>query len=91
MRVVVINGTSIESIEEAHLQIQKNFRFPDYYGKNLDALYDLLSTEDRRTRILFFDTKGLVKKLGKRGEMLLHTFEEAVMENQKLYFLRIEK
>lgn len=91
MRVVVINGTTIESMEEAHLQIKKNFCLPGYYGKNLDALFDLLSTEDRKTMILFFDSKGFVQRVGKKGEVLVTTFQDVDLANQQIRFIRIER
>ncbi len=91
MRVVVINGTTLESMEEAHLQIRKQGRFPGYYGKNLDALYDLLSTEDRKTLILFFDSQGFVQRMGKKGERLVTTFQEVDLENQQIRFIRIAR
>ena len=31
---------NMDSKEEIHAYLQDVFHFPDYYGKNLDALYD---------------------------------------------------
>ena len=32
--------------EDAHEYLKNKFQFPDYYGRNLDALYDLLTEMD---------------------------------------------
>ena len=40
---VVIDAGKLEERAAAHEYLKKIFAFPDYYGKNLDALYDLLS------------------------------------------------
>ena len=91
MRRILINGISIESMKAVHNRIKKSFRFPSYYGRNLDALYDLLSTEDRRAMILFFDSKGFVRRFGSGGEALMETFQDAALENRRIRFIRIER
>ena len=37
--------------EDAHEYLKNKFQFPDYYGRNLDALYDLL-TEMHETEVV---------------------------------------
>lgn len=91
MRMITINGNRMTSMEEAHLHLKKTCRFPDYYGKNLDALYDMLSTEDRNTLLLFFDSRGVVKQLGLRGERLVETFQDAALANQRIRLIRVER
>ncbi len=91
MRMAVINGTRLESFDDIHLRLCNQLHFPDYYGKNLDALYDLLSTEDRNTLVLLFDSKGMVERLGNKGKKLVETFQDAALINQRIRFIRIEK
>ena len=45
---VVIDGRGIGSEAEFHDKIAEAMDFPSYYGKNLDALWDVLSTEIER-------------------------------------------
>ena len=43
MDIVIIDAKRLTEKTSAHEYLQKLFSFPDYYGKNLDALYDCLS------------------------------------------------
>ena len=43
MEIVIIDAKRLTEKIQAHEYLQKLFSFPDYYGKNLDALYDCLS------------------------------------------------
>ena len=47
MQEVLIRGIDFESTEEIHDYIAEELSFPSYYGKNLDALYDVLTDLSR--------------------------------------------
>lgn len=40
---VILDARKLGTKGSAHPYLKKVFRFPDYYGNNLDALYDCLS------------------------------------------------
>ena len=40
---IVIEGSEIESREQFHELLKERLDFPEYYGKNLDALWDVLT------------------------------------------------
>ena len=40
--VAFIEGGEVPTINDFYSQIQKGLKFPTYFGKNLDALYDCL-------------------------------------------------
>lgn len=42
MRKIVLDASRMKSRGEVHDYMQELFAFPDYYGHNLDALYDCL-------------------------------------------------
>ena len=48
MRKVTIDLRYAQNKDELHEGLSAGFHFPDYYGRNLDALYDMLTqiTED---------------------------------------------
>ncbi|MCM1125915.1 MAG: barstar family protein [Lachnospiraceae bacterium] len=39
---VVLDARRMETKESAHAYLQEKLSFPEYYGKNLDALYECL-------------------------------------------------
>lgn len=43
METVIIEGKEFYSIDEIHEYLKIQLDFPDYYGMNLDALWDLIS------------------------------------------------
>lgn len=43
MITYIIDGNNIHDKNDFHVEIAKTFQFPDYYGKNLDALWDCLT------------------------------------------------
>ncbi len=48
MEKVILDFTNMETVEQVHDHLAKQLDFPAYYGRNLDALHDLLTerTED---------------------------------------------
>ncbi|MCM3747246.1 barstar family protein [Paenibacillus pasadenensis] len=42
MREILLDGSKLDSAEAIHNLLAKELAFPDYYGRNLDALWDCL-------------------------------------------------
>lgn len=57
MRTVRLNLSRCTSREEAHRYLKAKFRFPEYYGENLDALYDCMTDIAEDTEIVFEETE----------------------------------
>ena len=86
MQEIVLDCKKMNTKEKAHEYIMKKMNFPDYYGKNLDALYDILSTYDKEVYIKFINFESLFKKLGDYAVSLIEVFREAEEENTKIKF-----
>lgn len=43
MKTIEINLGNVRTREEFHEEVSQKLNFPDYYGKNLDAMYDCLT------------------------------------------------
>ena len=54
MRKIILELNSLMSREEVHSYLKEKFAFPEYYGKNLDALYDCLTDIGRPTAVGIF-------------------------------------
>lgn len=71
MNEIVLYGEEME--ENPHGYIKEKLDFPDYYGENLDALFDCLTEMDRKT-IIIKDSKIV-------DEEIVATFVDASKEN----------
>lgn len=49
---VILNCEKLLQREQAHEYLAKMLDFPEYYGKNLDALFDCLTELSDRTIVL---------------------------------------
>ena len=52
MKEIIIDCASIETPRQLHEQLATLLHFPEYYGKNLDALFDCLSELDTPTHLI---------------------------------------
>lgn len=83
---VVLDGAQMTSRETAHAHLRRQFDFPDYYGNNLDALWDLLSTWSDPLFIRLIHSEALYQSLGAYGVQLISVFTDAIQENSKIRF-----
>lgn len=56
MREVAIFAREFESVDEIHEFLSRELDFPEYYGGNLSALYDVLTDICEETSILLDGT-----------------------------------
>lgn len=87
MKEVRINGARMKDRGTAHTYLQLKLGLPDYYGRNLDALWDCLSTDFTPRRITIFNSATIIAQLGSYGEALLGVFQEAAAENSYLQLI----
>lgn len=59
MKEIVINCANIATREELHEVLARELNFPDWYGRNLDALHDCLTDLREETRITFLHFPSL--------------------------------
>ena len=81
-REYVIDCAEMPDRASAHEYIAKTLEFPDYYGKNLDALFDCL-TDMGESSIIFRNLDDL-EMLGDYSGALLAVFEEAEQINEDI-------
>lgn len=88
MKKVILECDNLLQKEHAHSYLAQMLDFPDYYGKNLDALFDCLTELGECTIML----KGehILHRKDCYGTKVLQVFEEAVQANPGLK-LEIEK
>ena len=85
MKIAVINGDNINSIERIHNKLKYQLDFSDYYGMNLDSLWDELTSTSEEIKIIIKNADKLIDSLGNYGVMFRHTIREASEENDKIH------
>jgi len=74
MNEIVLYGEEMK--ENPHEYIKEKLDFPDYYGENLDALFDCLTEMDNKIII--------IKDSALLDEDMISTFKDASVENPDL-------
>ncbi len=83
MKIIIIDTGKLTSKTAAHDYLADCMSFPDYYGKNLDALADCLSELPKNTAVIFKNTEHA----GEYGEAIFEVFDEFLKKDFRiLYF-----
>lgn len=72
----LLNGKKVLNKQQLHDYLCQVFKLPEYYGRNLDALWDCLSTNNSIKKITVIHTENLVAVLGDYGALLLRLFND---------------
>ena len=80
---IILDALKLQDKESAHKYLKEILKFPDYYGENLDALYDCLS-ELNNLEIEFINSE---KVSGKYFIKILRVFNDSAEENSSLKIL----
>ena len=83
-KVFYIDVMEVFSKEDLQELLVKELPLPDYYGKNLDALYDVLTEFGQGWNIIFYNTKFAKYRLGKYFDALERLCGEACEEVNEL-------
>ena len=79
---IILNCENLAQRRQAHQYLAQMLDFPDYYGKNLDALFDCLTELGDCTIVL--DGGADLPQGGGYGSKVLKVFEEAALANPLL-------
>ena len=81
MRIYLLDGKDMTDKETAFTVISEEMSFPEWFGRNLDALYDCLTEIPEDDQVIFVNTSLLVENLGEYGDGILACFNDASEEN----------
>jgi ribonuclease inhibitor len=84
MNDICIDCARIHNREELHDALALKLSFPEYYGKNLDALYDCLTELPFPVHLTLLHFDHLAELFGEYALWLRQVFEEAEMSNDLL-------
>lgn len=87
MEQIILDGEQMLNHRQAHDHLAERLQFPDYYGRNLDGLYDLLTERREPLQLVVRHKRTLLSWLGEYGEALCQTLEDAARANPRLEVL----
>lgn len=79
MRVIELDAEKLNDRRESHIYLAKKLNFPEYYGRNLNALYDCLTEIDKTVILFENEEKGVVNY-----RRIRQVFENAAEANDGL-------
>ena len=84
METVFLDAAAMTDRASVHDHLAARLGLPACYGRNLDALFDLLSTREGETRLVVRNAALLPKNLGAYALPLLAVLRDAAAENPGL-------
>ena len=86
MKVVILDGTTSPTKEALHEHLARELNFPDWYGGNLDALFDCLTAVSEEVA-LSLDETALAEALGPYAQRVGKVLARAAEKNPKIHLL----
>lgn len=84
MADIILDGWEIASMEEVHKRFARALVLPEWYGRNLDALFDCLTDRRESVTVHLLHREALEDRLGGRGRALVRLLRRAARENPQV-------
>lgn len=81
---IELDGRQMTGRAAAHTYLKEQLGLPEYYGRNLDALYDLLTEHAQPRTLVLRHADALEAQLGDYAGALLETLRDAAEGNHQL-------
>lgn len=81
---IELKGSLMTDRTALHDLLKTQLQLPEYYGRNLDALFDLLTERKEATEIVVTDWAEVEINLGGYAASLMDTLYDAAKENPVL-------
>ena len=88
MREIILDGRLLTTKNRLYEQLDEVFDFPEYFGNNLDALWDVLTDKTEPMTIHFTYVTKFLEEIGTYGDHVLHFFRKLEEKNEhvKVYY-----
>ena len=87
MYVCILDGNEIHDREQLHDRLAQSLDFPEWYGKNLDALYDCLTDVREEVEIRLLHSRSFEGYMGKYVQALEKAVQAAAEMNPKVHWI----
>ncbi len=84
-KTVVLDLSSCKRLLEMHRRIKEAFEFPDFYGENWDAFYDLMRMESTAEKVIIRGVSTMSESLSRQLEMMKATLESVKKHHAKYH------
>lgn len=84
MSRIELDVRNIDTIRALHIYLAYRLDLPAHYGKNLDALYDMLSTESRSMTLCLAGAGEAQGELAAYMPRLVRVLEDAAQVNDRI-------
>ena len=89
MNIVILRSEEFANADELHRLLQDRLALPEYYGQNLDALWDCLTGWiELPTTIVWLGYENSVRKVGAYAEKVAEVLREAERQVEGLTLIR---
>lgn len=83
IKEIILDLTDCKYIRDFHERMRVAFDFPEWYGKNLDALWDLLS-EPLSANVTVIGVDTMTNDLREYFLKVIHVFEDVKIAQKEL-------
>lgn len=85
MNYIILDFNVIKSLWTLHEYFKEVFNLPDYYGHNMDALWDCLDCSfEFPTTIVLKNIEKIPSEMNEATEIMLELFEDLQRDNEKV-------
>ncbi|CZR02534.1 barstar family protein [Trichococcus ilyis] len=84
MEIIRLDGRKMTDRKATHAYLKRKLHLPEYYGNNLDALWDCLTTDFSGKMIILQHPQLVPKQLGDYGEALVRLMKEVAAANSAI-------
>ena len=85
MNYIILDFNGIKSLWTLHEYFKEVFNLPDYYGHNMDALWDCLDCSfEFPTTIVLKNIEKIPSEMNEATKIMLELFEDLQRDNEKV-------
>ena len=82
-----IDGSAVTGRENLHELLAEQLALPEWYGKNLDALFDCLTEPGEEIFLVVHGWEALEETLGGYARTVLRLLEEAARTGNRFHYV----
>ena len=85
MRKLILDGKKMINRDVLHDTFAEELHFPEWYGRNLDALFDCLTEIQEETEIWLCNKEAMDANLGNYAGVMVKVLSQAAEENSCIH------